>query len=77
MDYKQLWEQFKKHLKAEIGWYNTYNYRPMNAEEFIAEHGDNMSEEFKAFMRDNVILVNRQCDSYAIYFKGETIPETD
>lgn len=74
-DYNQLWQDFKRFLRAEIGWYETYNYKPMTAPEFIAEYGDKMSAEFKAFMSDNVLLVNRQCDSYAIYFIGETIPK--
>jgi hypothetical protein len=73
MNYDNLWDQFKKYLKAEIGWYETYNYRPMNAVEFVAEYGDKMSDGFKAFMLKNVLLVNRQCDSYSIYFVGETI----
>jgi hypothetical protein len=75
MNYSELWEQFKIYLRAEIGWYETYNYRPMTAQEFIAEYGAQMSDAFKAFMLEHVQLVNRQCDSYAIYFTGETIPE--
>ena len=74
-NYSQLWEQFKSFIKKEIGWYETYNYRPMNASEFIAEHGNKMTPEFKAFMTDNVLLVNRQCDNYSIYFVGEEIPK--
>ncbi len=74
-DYGTLWNQFKAFLKKEIGWYETYNYRPMTAAEFIAEHGKQMSDEFKTFMSENVLLVNRQCDSYAIYFVGEEIPK--
>lgn len=75
MDYSAMWEQFKKFLKAEIGWYETYNYRPMTGAEFVAEHGAKMSPEFKAFMTENVQLVNRQCDNYAIFFTGEQIPQ--
>jgi hypothetical protein len=71
----QLWEQFKIFIRKEIGWYNTYNYRPMTPAEFIENHGAEMSDEFKEFMTTNVQLVNRQCDSYAIYFIGEKIPE--
>lgn len=74
-DYSLLWEQFKVFIKKEIGWYETYNYRQMNAEQFIETHGDKMSEAFKSFMTENVLLVNRQCDSYAIYFIGEEIPK--
>lgn len=74
IDYNKLWEQFKKFLKTEIGWYETYNYKPMNAEEFIQTYGEKMSDGFKSFMRENVLIVNRQCDTYAIYFIGEQIP---
>jgi hypothetical protein len=74
MNYNELWTQFKAYLHAEIGWYETYNYRPMTGAEFVAEHGAQMSEAFKAFMIDNVQLVNRQCDQYAIFFTGEQIP---
>lgn len=70
----QLWEQFKTYLKKEIGWYETYNYKPMTGVEFCQAYGDKMSEEFKKFMLTNVQIVNRQCDSYAIYFVGEEIP---
>jgi hypothetical protein len=74
-DYAKLWEQFKAFLKAEIGWYETYNYRPMTGQEFVDEYGEKMSAEFKAFMIENVQVVNRQCDNYAIYFTGEEIIE--
>jgi hypothetical protein len=76
-DYAKLWEQFKIYLKKEIGWYEVATYKPMNAQEFIAEHGKQMSDEFKTFMTDNVLLVNRQLDAYAIYFVGEEIPQGD
>ena len=73
-EYLELWEQFKTYLKKEIGWYSTATYQPMTGRRFVQEHGKNMSLEFKAFMIDNVVLVNRQLDSYAIYFVGEDIP---
>jgi hypothetical protein len=74
MNYNELWTQFKAYLRAEIGWYETYNYKPMTGAEFVAEYGSQMSEAFKAFMLENVQLVNRQCDQYAIFFTGEQIP---
>jgi hypothetical protein len=74
-DYKAMWEQFQAFLLAEIGWYETYNYKPMTGVEFVTEYGDKMSPEFKKFMTDNVQIVNRQCDAYAIYFVGEEIKE--
>lgn len=75
MNYDKLWEQFKKYLKTEIGWYETYNYKPMTGAEFVTEYGEKMSAEFKTFMLDNVQIVNRQCDTYAIYFTGEVVPK--
>ncbi len=75
IDYDQLWNQFKVFLKKEIGWYETYNYKSMNATEFIDTYGEKMSSDFKQFMKENVLLVNRQCDSYAIFFVGEQIKD--
>lgn len=74
-NYDQLWQQFKVFVRKEIGWYNTFNYKPMDAIEFIETYGQQMSDEFKQFMINNVLLVNRQCDQYSIYFVGETIPQ--
>jgi len=74
-DYDQLWAQFKDYLKKEIGWYETPIYTPMTGDEFVNRLGKYMSDEFKTFMKENVILVNRQCDAYAIYFTGEEIPK--
>jgi hypothetical protein len=74
-DVNQLWAQFKIYLRGELGWYQTMNYQKMTGPEFVKEYGDKMSAEFRFFMLNNVQIVSRQCDDYAIYFVGEEIPK--
>lgn len=75
-EYAQMWGDFKNFLRSEIGWYETDNYKPMTAIQFIESYGNKMTDKFKSFMKTNVQLVSRQCDSYSIYFVGESIPDT-